>query len=190
MKRVALLLALAPVGALAQQVPVTDGMAAWDRIYEVASHPRCTNCHVGEDGRPAWEALGYGAGRMHGMNVQAGDSRIGAETIPCRTCHISADADNDIPHAAPQIDDAWRLPPVDLNWRGKSSVEVCVQLRNPDTNDGFEGAELAAHVRESAFVNWGFLPGGDREPAPRSAEALAQDIEFWLAAGTPCEGNP
>jgi len=66
-----------------------DGLAAWDRIYQVASHPRCANCHVGESDRPMWSGPTYGKARPHGMNVQAGESRIGAETIPCRTCHVT-----------------------------------------------------------------------------------------------------
>lgn len=190
MTRLAWLLVLFPVATLAQEAPEADGLVAWGRIYEVASHPRCTNCHVGESGKPGWAALGYGADALHGMNVQAGDSRIGAETMLCQTCHISAASDNEMPHAAPQIDDAWRLPPVALNWRDKTSEEVCTQMRNPETNDGFEGVELASHVRESAFVNWGFVPGGDRAPAPGSAEELARDIEVWVAAGTPCATDP
>ena len=63
------------------------GLAAWDRIYEVAAHPRCTNCHVGRQQEPMWQGLSYGAGRAHGMGVKADDSRIGAESTPCRTCH-------------------------------------------------------------------------------------------------------
>ncbi|QUJ77001.1 hypothetical protein KDD17_02830 [Sulfitobacter albidus] len=185
----AVMVALALVGSpvAAQEVAREDGLDAWTRIYAVASHPRCTNCHVGESGRPGWAGLGYGAERLHAMNIQAGESRIGAETIPCRVCHIGASGPNSVPHAAPQVDDAWRLPPVELAWRGKTSVEVCEQMRDPERNDGFDVAGLVEHVRESAFVNWGFVPGGGREPAPGSAAALASDIEAWGAAGLPCE---
>lgn len=184
MRLLALLLACAapPVAAQTQE----EGRAAWDRIYAVASHPRCTNCHVGDSGRPGWDGLGYGAQRLHGMNIVADESRIGAESIPCRACHISAAGDNAVPHAAPQIDDAWRLPPVELAWRGKSSTEVCTQLRNPDTNDGFDMAGLVEHVRTSAFVRYGFAPGAGRRAAPGSVADLARDLEIWSAAGTPC----
>ena len=186
MKRLAIALALiAPTGVQAQEA----GTAAWDRIYAVASHPRCTNCHVGESGRPAWDDLGYAKDRVHGMNIVAGESRIGAESIPCRVCHISGEGANDVPHSAPQIDEAWRLPPVEMAWRGKSSVEVCNQLRDPEANDGFDMAELAEHVRTSAFVNYGFKPGAGRIPAPGTAEELAQHLEVWAAAGTPCVGD-
>lgn len=184
MNRFALIFACFTVPAAAQAQDA--GTAAWDRIYAVASHPRCTNCHVGASGRPAWDDLGYGGARLHGMNIVAGESRIGAESIPCRACHIGAAGDNAVPHAAPQIDDAWRLPPVELAWRGKSSAEVCAQLRDPDANDGFDMADLVDHVRTSAFVSYGFTPGAGRTSAPGSVADLASDIEVWAAAGSPC----
>lgn len=182
---VALAVVLAPVSGQAQE---TDGAAAWARIYAAASHPRCTNCHVGEEGRPGWADLGYAKDRTHGMNIVAGESRIGAESIPCRVCHISAAGDNAVPHAAPQVDDAWRLPPVALAWQGKSSAEICVQLSDPDTNDGFDIAGLVEHVSQSAFVRYGFVPGAGRTPAPGSVDSLARDLEIWGAAGMPCNG--
>lgn len=187
MRFLAALLAVGSLPAVAFAQDADAGAAAWARIYDVASHPRCTNCHVGASGRPAWDGLGYGEERLHGMNIVSGDSRIGAESIPCRACHIGAAGPNDVPHAAPQLDDAWRLPPVELAWRGKSSAEVCVQLRDPETNDGFDLAGLVDHVRTSAFVSYGFDPGAGRNPAPGSTETLAQDLQSWAAAGMPCE---
>jgi hypothetical protein len=158
------------------------GLEAWDEIYAVASHPRCTNCHVGAEGKPMWEGLGFEAGRKHGLGVIGGESRIGAETVPCRTCHITTDRPNSVPHAPPHILEAWRLPPVELNWFGKSSQAVCLQLRNEMRN----GEDLVAHVRSSPFVAWGFEPGGERSPAPSSIAALAANFATWEAAGTPC----
>ncbi len=63
-------------------------IATWTPIYEVFSHPRCANCHVGPDNLPMWSGSSYGAKpRPHGMNINAGISRIGAEYIPCSSCH-------------------------------------------------------------------------------------------------------
>lgn len=177
----AVIVLILPVAAQAQEA----GTAAWERIYAVASHPRCTNCHVGESGRPAWDDLGYAKDRLHGMNIVAGESRIGAESIPCRVCHISAEGANAVPHAAPQIDDAWRLPPVELAWRGKSSAEICATLRA----DADDVERLVEHVRTSAFVNYGFKPGAGRTAAPGGVDKLAQDLQIWAAAGTPCVGD-
>lgn len=182
----ALLIVASPV--IAQDVTVTreEGLAAWDRVFAVASHPRCTNCHVGDQDAPMWEGLGYNADRVHGMNVQADESRIGAGSVPCRTCHLTSASENTITHAAPHIDEAWRLPPVELDWLDKSSAEICAQLRNSETNDNNTIAELMDHVRSSEFVNWGFVPGGGRPVPPGSTEQMAQDLGVWGAAGTPC----
>jgi hypothetical protein len=181
--------AAASVGANAQEAQTDAGAAAWARIYSVVSHPRCSNCHVGDSGRPGWDDLGYGAQRLHGMNIVADESRVGAQSIPCRTCHIGATGKNDVPHAAPQVDDAWRLPPVELAWRGKSSAEICNQLRNPQVNGGLDIAELIAHVRVSIFVSYGFNPGVDRVAAPGSVAELAGSLAIWGTAGMPCEAD-
>jgi hypothetical protein len=163
-----------------------DGLAAWDRVYAVASHPRCTNCHVGPQDAPMWEGLDYGDGARHGMNVRADDSRIGAESVPCRTCHVTSGRANDRPHAAPHIDEPWRLPPVELAWLGAGSAELCRQMRDPETNDGHDLQSMVDHIRSSAFIAWGFAPGGGREPVPGSVEALAADVLAWGRAGMPC----
>ena len=122
-------------GAAAAQ-DVEEGLAAWDAIYATAAHPRCSNCHVGASGTPGWAGLGFGEDARHGMAVQAGESRIGAESIPCRACHVTSDAPNNTPHAPPHVLDAWRLPPIELAWFGKSSVALCQQLRRPVQDAG------------------------------------------------------
>lgn len=33
-------------------VSPADGSASWDRIFDVVTHPRCLNCHVGDDNIP------------------------------------------------------------------------------------------------------------------------------------------
>ena len=38
-----------------------DGLRAFDRIYEVVSHPRCANCHTGPENIPMW----YGGSAGH-----------------------------------------------------------------------------------------------------------------------------
>lgn len=175
-------------GVAAQDADISRaaGLAAWDRIYEVASHPRCSNCHVGANEPPMWQGLGYDGGVEHGMGVEAGESRIGAETIPCRTCHVTSDRGNTVAHAAPHVMDAWRLPPVELAWFGVGSAALCRQLRDPETNDGHDFADLVAHLRRSPFVAWGFAPGGGRNAAPGGVESLVQDVNRWGAAGAPC----
>jgi hypothetical protein len=167
-----------------------DGLAAWERIYEVASHPRCANCHVGPDNTPMWSGPSYGETRPHGMNVNAGASRIGIETIPCSTCHaIREEGGNDAPHAAPQVAMVWRLAPVEAEWFGKSSDEICTQLRDPDRNGGRNHLSIAMHLDHDLILHWAWNPGGGREPAPYSLQEHVDDILIWGVAGMPCESD-
>ena len=176
-------------GALAAQTPaVPDGLAAWSRIYEVVSHPRCANCHTGASDRPMWSGPSYGRSRPHGMNIRAGESRIGAETLPCRTCHVTTleTPDNSVPHAAPQVSDAWRLAPVEADWFGRSSAFICAQLRDPERNGGRTVAELMDHLEHDVILHWAWSPGGGRQPAPYNLKTHVDDLKEWGDAGQPC----
>jgi len=167
-------------------ITIEAGLDAWTRIYEVTSHPRCSNCHVGADNRPMWSGLTYGKVRPHGMNINAGDSRIGAETIQCSTCHAYRESVNDIPHAAPQVAMNWQLAPVEAEWFGKSSDEICNQLRDPDRNGGRTMVELAEHLNHDLILHWAWNPGGGREAAPYSLQEHIDDLLVWGVAGFPC----
>lgn len=167
-----------------------EGLAAWGRIYEVASHPRCSNCHVGADGYPMWSGPSYGKTRRHGMNINAGESRVGAETVPCATCHYSRfDGANDAPHMAPQVAMDWQLAPVEAEWFGKASIEICTQLRDPERNGGRDYLDLASHLDHDLILHWAWTPGGGREPAPYSLQEHVNDVLIWGVAGYPCEGD-
>ena len=175
-----------PAGSVSPQ----DGLAAWDRIYEVTSHPRCSNCHTGPSDRPMWSGPSYGKTRVHGMNIQAGDSRIGAETLLCGTCHTTKDADwakaNTTAHAAPRVAADWQLAPTEANWFGQTSPTICAQLRDPDQNGDRNILELAEHLDHDVILHWAWTPGGNREPAPYSLQEHVNDLLAWGAAGTPC----
>jgi len=170
-------------------VSIEDGLAAWGRIFEVTSHPRCSNCHVGADNIPMWSGPSYGKTRPHGMNIKAGESRIGAEFIECSTCHAQREGVNDIPHAAPQVAMNWQLAPVEAEWFGKSSMEVCNQLRDPERNGDRSFLEIAEHLDHDLILHWAWSPGGGREAAPYSLQEHVNDVLAWGAAGAPCEGD-
>lgn len=165
------------------------GLDSWSRIYEVTSHPRCANCHVGADNIPMWSGPSYGQARPHGMNVNAGDSRIGVEYVQCSACHAYRDGANDLPHAAPQVAMNWQLAPVEAEWFGKSSVEICNQLRDPDRNGGRDFNEIASHLDHDLILHWAWSPGGTRAPAPYSLQEHVNDILAWGVAGYPCEND-
>ncbi|MGI9364218.1 MAG: hypothetical protein ACR2O8_03465 [Rhizobiaceae bacterium] len=164
----------------------TTGLKAFDRIFEVASHPRCSNCHVGDSGIPMWSGPGYGKTRPHGMGIVGGESRIGAETLTCSTCHMKSTRPQKMPHAAPRADGHWQLAPAGAGWFGATSNWVCEQLRDPARNGGMDYNRLAQHAGHDAILQWAWSPGPGREPAPYSVEQHTMDIHIWGAAGQPC----
>ncbi len=170
-------------------VSTVQGLEAWSRVFQVTSHPRCSNCHVGAENRPMWSGLSYGKTRRHGMNVNAGESRIGAESLPCSTCHATRESLNDMPHAPPQVAMNWQLAPVEAEWFGKSSIDVCNQLRDPDRNGDRTYLDLATHLDHDLILHWAWNPGGGREPAPHSLQEHVNDVLAWGVAGMPCEND-
>ena len=162
------------------------GLEAWSRIYEVASHPRCSSCHVGSSDRPMWSGPSYGASRPHGMKVRAGESRIGAEFIACDTCHAASNFPQTEPHAAPRVAGTWRLAPSGAGWFGETAEYICAQLRDPKRNGGMDYKALANHAGHDVVLQWAWDPGPGREPAPYSLEKHIMDLHLWGAAGQPC----
>lgn len=161
------------------------GGAAWGQgfepIHDVLSHPRCANCHVGIEGVPLWHQ--DGAFVPHGMNIRAGESRMGIETLPCGTCH--GQSNSPVAHGAPGAP-GWALPPPEMAWAMRSPAEICAQLKDPERNGGRTLTEVAEHVGHDPLVLWGWAPGPGRAPAPGTPEALMAAIEAWDAEGAPC----
>lgn len=176
MIRAAALFLLAAAPAAAQ-----DGAALWAQIEEVLVHPRCANCHVGADNVPLWSDAT--TRRPHGMNVNAGESRIGAETMPCGTCHgpVNSPLANGPPGA-----EVWHLPPVEMQWEGLTGAAICAQIKDPALNGGRTLAEIAEHIGTDPLVLWGWEPGPGREAPPLSGPEVADIVRAWEAAGAPC----
>lgn len=162
------------------------GLEAWSRIYQVASHPRCANCHTGASDRPMWSGPSYGEARPHGMGIRAGESRIGAEYLLCSTCHSYSERPQTLAHAAPRAGADWQLAPVEADWFGQSSAYICAQLRDPERNGDRDYLELAEHLGHDLILHWAWSPGPGREPAPYSLEEHVVDMLLWGAAGQPC----
>ena len=174
----------------AGEATLTEGNASWERIFEVVTHPRCFNCHVGPDNIPLQQLAPDQPSQPHIMTVNAGLSRIGAEGLSCGTCHTTSTRPNTVPQAAPHAGMDWKLAPVEFQWVDKTSAEICAQMRDPAQNGGRDAAGLIEHITHDAevigFITWGFNPGAGREAAPGGLEAHLLDMAVWTAAGMPC----
>ncbi|MCF2869493.1 hypothetical protein L0664_00315 [Octadecabacter sp. G9-8] len=171
-------------------VTVQQGLDAWSRIHDVVSHPRCANCHTGPSDRPMWSGPSFGAPRQHGMNIRAGESRMGLEYLQCSSCHTTKDENwdnaNAMPHAAPRVAMGWALAPMEAHWFGRTAEQICAQLRDPEQNGGRDMIELAEHLNHDLILHWAWAPGGGREPAPYSLQEHVDDLLDWGVAGMPC----
>lgn len=172
------------------EATLTEGNAAWERIFEVVTHPRCINCHVGPDNIPLQQLAPDQPSQPHIMAVNAGPSRIGAEGLSCKTCHTTSTRPNTVPNAAPHTGMDWKLAPVEFQWVEKTSDEICAQMRDPARNGGRDAESLIEHITHDAevigFITWGFNPGARREAAPGGMQAHLMDMAVWTAAGMPC----
>jgi hypothetical protein len=116
-------------------VSAEDGLAAWDTIHTVLTHPRCLNCHVGADNVPLWGTT-QAPDTIHGMAINADDSRIGAGTMSCNACQQTSTRPNTFNLAAPHTGIDWQLARVEFQWTDRTGVEICAQMRDPNRNSG------------------------------------------------------
>jgi hypothetical protein len=176
----AAILLLSPV-AQAQENP----LEIWDRIYKVFSHPRCANCHTADE-HPRWGDLKAGTAINHPMNVLRGTGGVGNTGMRCDTCHgvTNATKENGPPGA-----ENWHLAPAEMVWFGRTSAEICAQIKDPARTGNRTLADIAEHVKNDKLVAWGWNPGPGREPAPGSIEKTYADLLAWTNAGAPCPAN-
>ena len=82
-------------GAFAGTAEVVDnnstaqGLAAWDQVYSVLTHPRCINCHTATN----YPQQGDDRHR-HVANVVRGPEGKGVPGLNCASCHQDTNADS------------------------------------------------------------------------------------------------
>ena len=168
-----------------------DGLAAWQQVYSVLTHPRCINCHTATN----YPQQGDDRHR-HFANVVRGPAGKGVPALQCVTCHQEANADSvGVPGAH-----NWYLAPLSMKWQDLndkilSSAEVCRAITDRSKNNNLDGAGLLKHHEEEPLVLWAFQPsrridGGMRTLPPLTHEQFVEVTRQWVAAGTPCPQNP
>jgi len=164
-----------------------EGLAAWQQVYAVVTHPRCVNCHTatghpeqGDDRHP------------HLFNVVRGPRGRGVPAFTCATCHQRANADSASVPGAP----GWQLAPLTMRWQDLNdhilpSSAVCQTITDRSKNHNLDGAGLLKHHQEEPLVLWAFHPGRSPDGSPRSIPPLTHDAfvaatRIWVDAGMPC----
>lgn len=164
-----------------------DGLAAWQQMYSVLTHPRCINCHTATN----YPQQGDDRHR-HLFNVVRGPNGRGVPGLNCGTCHQDRNADSTgVPGGT-----RWHLAPLSMAWQDKddkilSSAAVCASLTDSNKNRSLDGPGILKHHEEEPLVLWAFAPGSHadgsaRTVPPLSHAELVAATRRWVEAGNPC----
>jgi hypothetical protein len=177
----------AGVGAKRQADTRAEGLAAWEKVYGVLTHPRCINCHTATNYPQQGDER-----RRHAVNVVRGPDGHGVPGLNCVSCHQRANAESTGVPGGPD----WHLAPLSMKWQDESdrplpSAEVCRQVKDPKRNGRMSPQALIKHNAEAELVLWAWEPGRRPDGTQRSAPPISH-AEFvaatrrWVEAGTPC----
>jgi len=159
--------------------------ALFAEAAKVITSPRCMNCHPagdhptqGDDWHP------------HDPPVERGASGDGVPGAPCQACHLSRTVDL-FPGAVASYQSIpghlrWELAPLEMAWQGKSTAEICRQLKDKSRNGGRDLAMLHEHVAKDDLVAYGWLPGKGRVPAPGTQQLAGELVQAWIDTGAEC----
>jgi hypothetical protein len=174
-------------GADSQMQGAAGGIAAWQQVASVLSHPRCINCHT------ATEYPQQGDDRhRHLFGVVRGSEGKGVPGQTCTTCHLTTNNDRTGIPGGPH----WHLAPLSMAWQDAddqplSSGAICRQMTDKAKNGNRSPADLVEHHEKEPLVLWAFTPGKHPGGASRTlppvthAEFIAA-TRAWVAAGAPC----
>jgi hypothetical protein len=149
--------------------------ALFTEAGKVFQHPRCQNCHSGDD-RPRQTE-----GRPHSPPVRGGADGVGVPGLRCAACHGEANYD---PAGMPGVAN-WHLAPASMSLRAPLAA-VCAQLKDQDKNGSRTLDDIAKHVADDRLVIWAWAPGPGRRPAPGTHATFVALIRAWVDTGAEC----
>jgi hypothetical protein len=164
----------------------SDGLAAWQQVYSVLTHPRCINCHTATN----YPQQGDDRHR-HFANVVRGPEGAGVPALKCATCHQESNAGTGVPGGH-----NWHLAPLSMAWQDRndkalSSAAICAAITDRSRNHSLDGPGLLKHHEDEPLVLWAWQPGNRLDGSARAVPPLSH-AEFvaatrrWVEAGTPC----
>ena len=163
-----------------------DGLAAWQQMYSVLTHPRCINCHTATNHPQQGDDR-----RRHFANVVRGPEGKGVPALNCATCHQESNASTGVPGGH-----NWHLAPLSMAWQDRndkalSSAAICAAITDRSKNHNLDGPGLLKHHEEEALVRWAWQPGdrldgSHRVVPPLSHAEFVEATRRWVEARTPC----
>jgi hypothetical protein len=167
---------------------MAQGLAAWEQVYSVLTHPRCINCHTATN----YPQQGDDRRRHVANVVRGGGEGKGVPGLNCASCHQESNADSTgVPGGH-----NWHLAPLSMRWQDVndqplSSAAVCRAITDRSKNNNLDGPALLKHHEEEALVKWAWDPGRRPDGTMRTLPPLTHDAfvaatRRWVEAGTPC----
>ncbi len=155
-------------------------VAAWATIYAVLQHPRCVNCHPDDRIPKQGDDM-----HAHAQDIKGGADGRGGFGLHCDGCHRGVNAGpSPMPPGAP----GWRMPTEEmpLVFAGKTSGELCRQLKDRRLNGNRSTEDLFVHLSTEPLVLWGWAPGEGRTPVHISHADLVKAARAWIDGGCGC----
>lgn len=219
-----LMLLLVAVGALIGNGATADAYQvfkneaspenAFRYLHQVATHPRCANCHGQEIDGVHRPTVGDDR-RRHPMNISAANNlqlmfaNFQFQPVPksdkpvnCRSCHQTKNgsAPGMPPGAANNLMPGfvWHMPPATMVVPvGIEPHELCENWLNPAKNSflAFRGSrddmktfkkEFVHHVHDDPLIRWAWQPGPGRSSAPGTHKDFVMAMKTWIKGGAPC----
>jgi hypothetical protein len=175
---------LRPASSFAE---ISDAQARSRALFieaaKVLTHPRCMNCH------PANDIPTQGNDKhAHFPPVTRGEYGTGVAGNTCAACHTEANfkltegaSYRSIPGHI-----RWGMAPLEMAWQGKTTSQICEQIKDPQRNGGRNLEFLHEHLANDDLVAWGWNPGEGRDPAPGDQKILGDLIKAWIDSGAMC----
>jgi hypothetical protein len=126
----------------------------------------------------------------HVPRMVAGADGHGPPGLDCNTCHQAENLMTNVesvksipghPH--------WMLAPAMMAWQGKTTGEICRQLKDPERNGHRNLQKIHVHLAEDDLVGWAWNPGAGREPAPGTQQDFGSLIAAWIETGAACPAS-
>jgi hypothetical protein len=159
--------------------------ALFAEAAKAITSPRCMNCHPAGDHPTQGDDM-----HAHVPAAARGADGGGVPGNTCGGCHMDRNVDilagQETSFASIPGHPRWGLAPLEMAWQGKSTGEICRQLKDPARNGGRSLALLHEHFAHDDLVAWGWRPGAGRASAPGTQQQLGELIAAWIDTGAAC----
>lgn len=188
---------------------------AFKYVHQVATHPRCANCHGVVDDTGSFYPT-VGKHRLpHPMDITIANNVVlvkdGEEfkevegvVLSCRSCHQNSNGDKEgMPPgnvSAKMPGFVWHMPQPNMTIpEGITAKELCNKWLDPAHNSShlaqrggrddletFKKEFHEHHAKLDPLVAWSWTPGPGREKAPGERQDFIDAVGVWIEAGAPC----